>query len=243
MLFAAQYAAVQLWKSFGVEPAAVIGEGDGEYAAACVAGVFSLEECLRIVGERGRLVWSAALPSPEALEAWLDRFRDCLHAFRWRGQAAVWIDRRWTRRPMLDTGRAMARSRATSQTPSRGCYRRGYCSFLEVGPNPALSGRARLCLPAAGALHLTSPVPGQDDWSWIAHTLAELYVHGGQVNWAEVTKGALKRTLPTYPFERRSYWYSPAQLEELSAAGCPRSLRAPSPAHGSAVTAAGRFGR
>ncbi len=55
-LFALQYALVELWKSWGIKPAAVIGHSSGEYAAACVAGVISLEVGLELVAERGRLI-------------------------------------------------------------------------------------------------------------------------------------------------------------------------------------------
>ncbi|HEX2905542.1 MAG TPA: acyltransferase domain-containing protein [Phototrophicaceae bacterium] len=54
--FAIEYALAQLWLSWGVTPAVVFGHSVGEYAAACIAGVFSLEDGLKLVVERGRLM-------------------------------------------------------------------------------------------------------------------------------------------------------------------------------------------
>ena len=59
-MFAIEYALTMLWRSWGVTPAAVIGHSVGEYAAACAAGVFSLEDGLRMIAERGRIL--ASLP-------------------------------------------------------------------------------------------------------------------------------------------------------------------------------------
>ncbi|MEM8831400.1 MAG: SDR family NAD(P)-dependent oxidoreductase, partial [Cyanobacteria bacterium P01_G01_bin.19] len=92
--------------------------------------------------------------------------------------------------------------------------RQGIEIFLEIGTKPILTGMTnsilehKLCLPTLDSKN--------SDWSSILSTLSQLYNRGVEIDWQMVTKNydAQKTSLPTYPFQRKRYWFDPPHKSE-----------------------------
>lgn len=93
-----------------------------------------------------------------------------------------------------------------------------YGLLLEVGPGEQLSRLARQCEPdESGPIIVAScrdPRDSASDISVLEKALGRVWVAGAQVNWAAVNSNQHHRriALPTYPFERRSYWVAPPRV-------------------------------
>ncbi|TDQ04390.1 type I polyketide synthase [Labedaea rhizosphaerae] len=84
VLWAVMVSLAELWRSFGVEPAAVVGHSQGEIAAACVAGALSLDDGAKVVALRSQVIrrdlagrggmMSVALPSTRVHELIAERY-------------------------------------------------------------------------------------------------------------------------------------------------------------------------
>lgn len=119
--------------------------------------------------------------------------------------------------------------------------------FLEIGPKPTLLGMVEQCLDietraqrAPARQEQASPSPpfspspcllpslreGQSDWQQMLTTLGELYVRGVAIDWHGFDQEYHRRrvTLPTYPFQRQSYWVKSTKAKHRHLEGTLRPL-------------------
>jgi acyl transferase domain-containing protein len=216
-LFALEYALAELWQAWGIKPAAVLGQGVGEYVAAWVAGMISLEDALELAVERQRLLSSSegkALPEvlQDAFEQKAGRIAcqaPCLPLISMsEGQGfggGALPDAAYWRRQLGATGRS---AQGIAALKDKGCQ-----CFLEIGPEPVF---ALQDAGQAGAVTwLSSLAAATDDWQALLSSLASLYVRGAAVDWEGFDQDYDRRRqpLPTYPFQRKRYWIGREALQ------------------------------
>jgi acyl transferase domain-containing protein len=188
-LFALEYALSELWRSWGISPDAVMGDSVGEYVAACVAGVFSLEDGLKML---------AGIDQPAAVtynEPNIDliSITGQLAQPKQVSQASYW--------------RHNVQKTAQFADGMQTLHAQGYELIVEIGPHPVLIDM-RQSLPEKTGVWLPSLRRGSDDWQQLLESLATLYVNGVNVDWSGFDRDyqRAKLPLPTYPFQRQRYW-------------------------------------
>jgi acyl transferase domain-containing protein/thioesterase domain-containing protein len=199
--FALAYATAELWNVWGVVPSAMVAQGWGEYAAACVAGIFDLKTAVKLL----TLALGLHQTAPEDLGVTLSSGKiDIL--FPETGESAIahissldyWLNRN-SQSPSMEMGIQVLNA----------C---GYQVFVEISSQP----ECKIVLPEAEGIYLPSLNPQQSDWQQLLTSLATLYVNGIPVNWAGFNQDYSYRRipLPTYPFERQRYWIDPPENTE-----------------------------
>ncbi|NEP57570.1 MAG: SDR family NAD(P)-dependent oxidoreductase, partial [Symploca sp. SIO2G7] len=105
-------------------------------------------------------------------------------------------------------------------------HQEGYELFLEIGSKPILLGMGRQCLPEGIGVWLPSLRPGVEEWQQMLQSLGQLYVKGMKVNWSGFDQNYARQkvTLPTYPFQRESYWVDTSKNQYQQAVNGSSSL-------------------
>lgn len=216
-LFAFEYALAELWKSWGILPDYVLGHSGGEYAAATVAGMLSLEDGLKLISVRERLM--QALPKVGAMGAVTP---DLQEEFRHVAESITYHTPKFGFVSNL-TGQLMNEVDANYwvqniHSPMKFCesiqyiYAQGCDLFLEMGPDSVLIDMGMDCLPEIQATWLPSLKRGFEEWKTLLDSLSQLYLRGAKIDWTGFDKPypRQKLSLPTYPFQRESYWIKTA---------------------------------
>ena len=213
-LYSVQCALTALWESVGVRPGVAVGDGTGELAAAWAAGVFSLDDGLRIAAARG-----TAMARPKARMAAAAPGSGGATAAREDGlaelEAAIaGVDTRAPSLTLVNLGKGRAMESGQAPDPaywlglSRARGRPGRCKarlaelnvqlVLEIGAGPT-AGPARL--------DSWPETPVECD-AGFAESVARAYEAGLPVSFAGLFAGEQRRriSLPGYPFERRRHW-------------------------------------
>ncbi|MBC1236337.1 MULTISPECIES: type I polyketide synthase [Nostoc] len=236
-LFVIEYALAKLWMSWGVHPEAMIGHSIGEYVAAAIAGVFSLEDALTIVATRGKLMqqlpterMSGISPLPGGfdcamvepiLKAFVQAVKTVkLNPPRIRFISNVtgnWITNEEATNPSY-WGQHLWQSVMFSDGISQ-LLQQIKGIFLEVGPGGSLSTLTTQHLEFdTKQLVLTSlrhAEEEQSDISFLLQTLGQLWLAGVEIDWSGFYTHEQRHRLPlpTYPFERQKYWIEPQKQE------------------------------
>ncbi|MDE2973398.1 MAG: SDR family NAD(P)-dependent oxidoreductase [Gemmatimonadota bacterium] len=213
-LYSVQCALTALWESVGVRPGVAVGDGTGELAAAWAAGIFSLDDGLRIAAARG-----TAMAQPKARMAAAAPASGGATAARQDGLAELevaiaGVDTRAPSLTLINLGEGQAMDSGQAPDPAR---------WLEPRQARGLPGRCKDRLaelnvqlvleigagPTADPVRLDSwPETAVECDAEFAESVARAYEAGLPVSFAGLFAGERRRriSLPGYPFERRRHW-------------------------------------
>lgn len=220
-LFASEYALAQLWISWGIRPAAVIGHGVGEFAAACLSGIVSLEDALTLVALRAGLL--------ESREADSDRIRASLSQLTLEAPTVRFVSSvtgTWIRAEEATAPDYWARRVGNTVRFTEGLevlMAERNQIFLELGPSSAL-------LPVPGEAQpdrergqeFLSCLRGRNeavhDRQRLLTSLGRVWLAGARVDWNGVHSGSRRRRipLPTYAFDHQRYWIEARGPERIA---------------------------
>ncbi len=225
-LFAVEYALARLWIEWGIEPQAMIGYGIGEYVAAAVAGVVSLDDAAALVAAYARRDEAApadAGPSPSQLQApQIPLFSNRTES--WVSDQEAVDPGYWTR-PAPPTRHSAASLARLACDPQQ--------ILLELGSGEMLAALARELAHERDAFaSMRSPADSaSSDVAVLLTALGRLWLAGREIEWPRFFAGQSRRRvpLPTCPFARHSYWIEPAKPTAAPTPGQTRGRPAKEP--------------
>ena len=225
--FSLQYSLAQVLMSWGVQPAAVLGQGVGEFVAACVAGVFSQEHALKLVDARARLIAEAAADGVS------DEWRALLDTVPMHEPALPYassVTGRWVSAAEAQDVSYWAFLLA-AQSSSAACIdmlRAESSSHTWLTFGAQAEWHEPLHHDAAPAASVIAVLPleresNTGEVSSLHHAVGQLWLAGVMIHWERyhADEQCCRVPLPTYPFERKRYWIDAPVAQRHHAASAP----------------------
>ena len=215
-LFALEYSLALLWMSWGVKPDMVMGHSVGEYMAATIAGVMSLDDALSLVVKRAELMQTVQCFHPQRLslpDSLLQAFATVAEKITFRDPEIPMISNVSGR--VLTPGLINAdywirqAQEAVDYKKTIETLMGAQCPiFLELGPQPSLSAIFKETVPENQSLWLPSLRRGCGNWEIVLASLGKLYQRGVSVDWRSFDKSYHRQVVdvPKYAFQRQRYW-------------------------------------
>jgi acyl transferase domain-containing protein/acyl-CoA synthetase (AMP-forming)/AMP-acid ligase II len=203
-VFAVQVAMAALWQSWGVAPAAVIGHGMGEVAAAHIAGVISLDDAAQLLCARTRFIRRRSDRAGRSeLKTVLDRLRltkakTPLYSTATGGalDGQLLDDAHW----LANVGSPVHISAVMREVADL-----GHDTFVEVSPHPSLRDEAVSAGPTCTLV--PSVRSGESEREAMLAALGGLYTSGQSIAWELLHPwGGRPAAAPTYPWQRERFW-------------------------------------
>ncbi len=194
--FVAQYSMAKLLQESGIKPESMIGEGTGEYVAACISEVFSLEDALRITASEDKdfsgILSEINLSIPEipfvssVSGKWIEDSMATSTDY-WLKQRNCSLSAQGLQEIVSDDERI----------------------FVEIGNGKRFSSEA-------GTSFIAVQLESKSSSESFMECMGKIWVYGGKVDWNKLYEEENRHRipLPTYPFERQRYWIEPGVRNE-----------------------------
>lgn len=198
--FVIAYAFATMWQRWGVRPTAVTGEGIGDYAAACVAGLLNIEQVMPLLSG----LIAAPMENMDSLAYQVPRVPVSFsRESPLRQQAVSKLTGDSGDNPKVQAALQKHLPPFESALFERG----GYDWVLPMGATRGLDNA--MLAPVGQTVKIQQFQDELNVWPQLLTQLGRLFVQGVAVDWAEFDRGyeRSRLPLPTYPFERSSHWF------------------------------------
>jgi len=213
-MFVTEYALAKLLMSLEVTPDIMIGQGVGELVAACIAGVFSLEDALKLVSADD----IASMQNVAEQVALKEPTIPFVSGVTGKGisDAEALDPNYWAE--LLNTSNAF-------EAGIEDMLKDQNLVLIEIGPDIVANIKTDDLPEANRDGRVIALMPGSfmgdEDYKFFIENIGRYWLYGGRVNWYKLYKNERRHRipLPTYPFERQRYWIEPGKQNDEDEGG------------------------